>query len=134
MELFTREQYAQLLKNGAHPDQDHAPVVKLFTPDAGATWLISEIYPDQPDLAFGLCDLGMGFPELGDVYLPEIRALRGRLGLPVECDLDFEGLYPMSVYAQAARKAEMIVTDNTALRNAIIDIERAKKNPPRPRF
>ena len=28
---------------------DHKPVVKLFTPDAGRTWLLTEIDPDDPD-------------------------------------------------------------------------------------
>ena len=35
---------------------DPPPVVKLFTPDAGATWLLSEIDPADPTIAFGLCD------------------------------------------------------------------------------
>ncbi|WP_439331030.1 DUF2958 domain-containing protein [Mesorhizobium carmichaelinearum] len=34
-------------------------MVKLFTRDAGATWLLTEIDPDDPDHAFGLCDLGL---------------------------------------------------------------------------
>ncbi|WP_432431077.1 DUF2958 domain-containing protein [Mesorhizobium loti] len=33
---------------------EFVPVLKLFTPDAGATWLLTEIYPEHPDLAFGL--------------------------------------------------------------------------------
>ena len=58
--------------------------MKLFTPDAGATWLLTEIDLKDPDIAFGLCDLGLGYPELGSVSLSEIAALRGKLGLPVE--------------------------------------------------
>jgi hypothetical protein len=64
-------------------------VVKLFTPDAGATWLLSELDPDSSDRAFGLCDLGLGSPELGYVSLSELTTLRGRLGLPVERDRFF---------------------------------------------
>jgi hypothetical protein len=30
-------------------------VVKLFTPDAACTWLLTELDPDDPDIAFGLC-------------------------------------------------------------------------------
>jgi len=30
-----------------NPDFDPTPVVKLFTPDAGATWLLTEIEPDD---------------------------------------------------------------------------------------
>jgi hypothetical protein len=48
---------------------DPRPVVKLFTPGAGAAWLLTELDPDDPDIAFGLCDLGLGFPELGSVRL-----------------------------------------------------------------
>ena len=39
--------------------------MKLFTPDANATWLLTELDPVEPDRAFGLCDLGLGYPELG---------------------------------------------------------------------
>lgn len=52
-------------------------MVKLFTPDAGATWLLTEIDPDDDDHAFGLCDLGLGMPELGWVSLQELAAVRG---------------------------------------------------------
>ena len=44
---------------------DFVPVVKLFTPDPGAIWLLTELDPDDADTAFGLCDLGLGCPELG---------------------------------------------------------------------
>lgn len=110
MKLLTKAHTEKLLKNGQNRDQDHAPVVKLFTPDANATWLLSEIDPEYPDIAFGLCDLGLGSPELGSVSLSEIKSVRGRLGLPVERDLSFTGEYPMSVYANAARHYERIAT------------------------
>ena len=118
MKLITKVQMSQLLKNGERPDEDHMPVVKLFTPDAGCTWLLSEIDPEDQDIAFGLCDLGLGFPELGSVYLPEIKALRGRLGLPVERDKFFEGKYLISVYAEAARMNQAITLDEEALQQA----------------
>ncbi len=119
MKLFTKAQMEQLLKNGESSDEDHMPVVKLFTPDAGCTWLLTEIDPDEQDIAFGLCDLGMGFPELGSVLLSEIKAVRGQLGLPVERDRFFEGERPISVYAEAARTKEAITLDETALLEAL---------------
>ncbi len=110
--LITDEQRAQLLANGRHSLEqenfDPAPVVKLFTPDAGATWLLTEIDPDDHDHAFGLCDLGLGFPELGWVSLAEIAAVRGRLGLPVERDLHFAPQKRLSAYARGARMAGRI--------------------------
>jgi hypothetical protein len=89
---------------------DFHPVVKLFTPDAGFTWLLSEIDPENEDVAFGLCDLGMGCPELGSVSLSEITALRGKLGLPVERDLQFEAEKSLTAYADEARLLGRIKT------------------------
>jgi hypothetical protein len=105
--LLTAADRAQLLANGQRSLQDDThdprPVVKLFTPDAGASWLLSELDPDDPDRAFGLCDPGLGSPELGYVSLCELTALRGRLGLPVERDRHFHPDKPLSVYAEEAR-------------------------------
>ena len=111
MKLITDQQRAALLRNGEANRQrreedndeiDFRPVVKLFTPDGGCTWLLTELDPDDPDIAFGLCDLGLGFPELGAISMSELAALRGRLGLPVERDRYFEADRPLSVYTDEA--------------------------------
>jgi len=113
--LITEEQRAKLLANGATSDTDEnydpLPVVKLFTPDGGATWLLAHLDPECPDVAFGLCDLGFGCPEMGSVYLSEIATVRGSLGLPVERDLHFTAKKPLSAYAADAHRARTIVTD-----------------------
>jgi len=111
MELLTPDLHARLLVNGALRRQidetkasaDFFPVVKLFTPDANAIWLLSEIDPDDHDRAFGLCDLGLGFPELGYVSLAELTALRGPLGLAIERDPAFTPTKTISAYAAEAR-------------------------------
>jgi hypothetical protein len=103
--LLTQEQRAALLTNGKtgnNHSHDPYPVVKLFTPDAQATWLLAALDPVNPDLAFGLCDLGLGMPELGCVRLSEIAAIRGPLRLPVERDLYFKATKPISAYANEA--------------------------------
>jgi hypothetical protein len=82
---------------------------QVVHPDAGATWLLTEIDPDDHDHAFGLCDLGQGFPELGYVSLAELQSVRGRLGLAVERDLHFIATKSISAYAREARLAERIV-------------------------
>src|SRR3954462_6503601 len=111
--LITAAQKAELLVNGTRSARgehiDPPPVVKLFTPDAGATWLLTELDPEDPDRAFGLCDLGLGCPELGYGSLGELAVVRGRLGLPVEVDLHFTGDKPLSRYAAEARAAGRIV-------------------------
>lgn len=76
---------------------DPMPVVKWFTPDAGATWLVAAVDPSQR-IAFGVCDLGLGFVEIGEIDMSELRALRGRLGLPVERDRWFRPDKPLSGY------------------------------------
>ena len=73
------------------------------------TWLLSEIDPLAPDRAFGLCDLGLGMPELGYVSLTEIAALRGPLRLPVECDSGFVAEQPLSAYSTDARHHQRII-------------------------
>ena len=112
--LITDDQRTVLLANGRQSLEeagfDPAPVVKLFTPDAGATWLLTHIDPDEPDHAFGLCDLGLGCPELGWLSLIGVAELRGPLGLPVERDLYFHAEKRLSAYAREARLAGRIVT------------------------
>ncbi|MHC2531873.1 DUF2958 domain-containing protein [Bradyrhizobium diazoefficiens] len=107
--LLTDELKIRLFANALADERDHFPVVKLFTPDAGATWLITECDPDEPDRLFGLCDLGLDHPELGWVSLAEIKEVRGRLGLPVERDLHFTADKPISAYAAEARAKGRIV-------------------------
>ncbi|TFF17225.1 DUF2958 domain-containing protein [Jiella endophytica] len=114
MSLITNAQRATMLENGrrsaAGQDIDPLPVVKLLTPDANATWLLTELDPADPDIAFGLCDLGMQSPELGSVRISEIASIRGKLGLPVERDRHFSADKPLSAYAEAARQAGAIRT------------------------
>jgi len=53
------------------------------------TWLITEYDPAER-IAFGWCDLGLGFPELGYVSLDEVRVLRiPPIGIRIERDLYF---------------------------------------------
>lgn len=101
---------AQALVKGTEDERDFFPVVKFFNPAGAATWLITEMDPDEPDILFGLCDLGMGCPELGSVRLSELQSVRGPLGLGIERDVMFEATHPLSAYARAAREAGAIVT------------------------
>ncbi|MCR2832403.1 DUF2958 domain-containing protein [Parerythrobacter lacustris] len=121
MKLITQDQRERMLANGkANADRcggiDFKPVVKLFAPDFNATWLLTELDPENEDMAFGLCDLGE--PELGWVSLPDLADLRGPFGLPIERDRHFGGDYPLSVYARAARRTGCIVTDDRCLEGA----------------
>lgn len=124
MKLLTPSLRDQLLRNGriatalaedGRAEADFLPVVKLFTPDAACTWLLSELDPGDPDIAYGLCDLGMGCPELGGVRISEIQAVRGKLGLPVERDRNFQPVHTLMTYARAAWDAARITECPQAL-------------------
>jgi hypothetical protein len=80
--VLTRAQFLKLVENHHLGMSGTAPVVKFFAAGS-ATWLLSELDPET-GIAFGLCDLGMGFPELGSVTLDELIET-GR----VERDLHF---------------------------------------------
>ncbi|MGP9812950.1 DUF2958 domain-containing protein [Rhodopseudomonas sp. NSM] len=118
MKLLTQEQQVRLRNNGqfnasqraeGKPETDFMPVVKLFCPWGGATWLLTELDPEDPDIAFGLCDLGLGFAELGNVRLSEMEAARGPGGLRIERDLYFKADKTLSAYADRAARDQGIV-------------------------
>ncbi len=112
--LITGEHRAQLLDNGAAAargeKRDPLPVVKLYTMDAHATWLLTELDPDDGDTAFGLIDLGMGTPELGHVRLSVLEGIRGPRNLAVARDLHFTPQRRLSEYTRLAR-ADGSITD-----------------------
>jgi len=114
MILLPPDLHARLLANGHFPNADLAPVVKFFNPIGAGTWLASEIDADG-DTLFGLADLGFGCPELGSFSLGELASVRLPLGLGIERDLYFEGRFPLSVYADAARIAGNITEAETLL-------------------
>ena len=126
MLLLTQDLRARLIANAAahHEATQHglrepdpAPVVKFFNPCGAATWLFSELDADG-DTLFGLCDLGFGCPELGSASLTEIAAVTLPLGLTIERDLCFEGSFPLTIYADAARATGRITEDEARLEAA----------------
>jgi hypothetical protein len=121
MITLPRHLFDQLLANGeasARAEIDPVPVVKFFDPCGAATWLLTEVDPQDHDRLFGLCDLGMGYPELGYVLFSELAAVKGRLNIGLERDFFFVGRYPLSVYARAAQSAGRIVEDDSLLARA----------------
>ena len=121
MKLLTKELRETLLANGREQakvkgtkaENDFWPVVKLFYPAGAATWLLTELDPEDADIARGLCDLGMGFPEFGTVRISELESFQGAFGLGIERDLHFEAKAPVSRYIDAAREAGCIVEEVT---------------------
>lgn len=102
MILLTRTQRAQLLANGRQSDVDHVPVVKFYNPFGAGVWLATEL-DDDGDIMFGLADIG--FPELGSWRFGELEAIRRPFDMGIERDVLFTGMFPISVWAEAARLA-----------------------------
>lgn len=85
----------------------HKPVVKFFG-GSSCTWLITEMYDE--DTLFGLCDLGLGYPELGYVSLKELESLKfPPFGLGVERDLYFTASKTLGEYHNEAIEAHRII-------------------------
>ena len=69
---------------------DAIAYVKLFTPDAAATWWIMEFSP-KDKLMFGFCTLGdHELAELGFIDLEELEWLMGPIKMHVERDFYFK--------------------------------------------
>ncbi|XFP42403.1 DUF2958 domain-containing protein (plasmid) [Klebsiella pneumoniae] len=105
--LITTEQRAQLLAIGEARATgqviDPLPVVRLFTPDAHATWLLVSLDPADGDTAYGLIDLGIGMPALGTVRLSDLSGIVGPRKLPVRRDRYFQAVRPLSEYVRLAQ-------------------------------
>ena len=100
----------QLPLKGTSKEKDYQPVVKLFSPYRNCTWLLSEKEPES-SICFGLCDLGLGLPELGSVSLEEIGSMRmgkSRVWF-VERDRYWTANKTLSEYASEAREAGAII-------------------------
>lgn len=106
MSLLTDAQRMQLLAHGRARADDAAfdpmPVVRLFTPDAHATWLLAALDPGDGDTAYGLIDVGIGMPELGYVRLSELSSIVGPHERPVMRDLYFQATRTLSAYTRLA--------------------------------
>lgn len=105
MTFLTDLQRMQMLTNGVARARGEAidpyPVVKLHTLDAGAVWLLVSLDADG-DQAYGLCDAGTGFPELGTVSLSALEGVRGPRGMRIAADIQFKARQPLSAYTAEA--------------------------------
>ena len=106
--LTTEQERAELLAHGqsraAGLAIDPLPVVRLFTPDAHATWLLAALDPTDGDTAYGLIDLGIGMPALATVKLSDLASIVGPLKQPVIRDRYFQPTRPLSEYVRLAQE------------------------------
>jgi len=84
----------------------------------GATWLLTELSPEDPDIGFGPCDLGMGEREPGYVSIVELKDIRGPGGLTTERDLYIRAEKTLSAWAGEAKAQGRISTIRQAPDNS----------------
>ncbi len=116
MNFINQPDRDQLIANGKkNPDihtirdNDFEPVVKLYSETSAATWLLTEIDARNPDLAWGLCDVGDGKPEFGSVSLKELEERREALDVGVKHLDGWKAKGKLSQYLAAAITAGHIV-------------------------
>ena len=106
--LTTDQEHAQLLANGRDRAAglviDPLPVVRLFTPDAHATWLLASLDPADGDTAFGIMDVGIGMPDLGEIRLSDLASIVGPNKQRVMRDRYFKAVRPLSEYLRLAQE------------------------------
>ncbi|HCW0315786.1 TPA: DUF2958 domain-containing protein [Pseudomonas aeruginosa] len=106
--LITDDDRTRLLANGQAradgQDTDPLPVVRLFTPDAHVTWLLTSLDLADGDTAHGLIDLGLGMPALGTVKLSDLASIVGPRKQPVMRDRYFLPTRRLSEYLRLAEE------------------------------
>ena len=128
MELITSELAKTLRANWPDQNARRPPALKLFSPSGAATWLIHSAEPSEPDRLFGLCDLGMGFPELGYVSLKELQDLQIPVKLQmgpeimnftisIERDLHFKPTHGLATYLDFTQNPGKVMDDITFVRS-----------------
>lgn len=101
-----------LLQNGqklkvAQTLQEENLVPVIFVEHEHAKWLLVSIDPSYPYMAYGLCDLGMGYPELGSVELQPLIDLAHK-----SKEWDSAPKYPILEYLSLAKVAGCIVLES----------------------
>lgn len=110
MSIFTKTQIDQLLENGKSENQgqDHIPIARLFIKGTGATLLITEIRSENPLMVFGLWYFSNDFCKMSHVNLDSITKMAAELDHEFKFSPQFQGKYPISVYAKAIKRRRMI--------------------------
>lgn len=88
MKLLTKELEKKLPALYSQEEVED-PMVRahFFDPCGAANWWITEGEQfDEDYLMFGLCDLGLGCPELGYASMSELQSVKGRMGIGIERD------------------------------------------------
>jgi hypothetical protein len=71
--LWTTLENGRMFQNGfAGLTEDRVPVVRLVDAARGAEYILTALNPRQANVYWGLADLGLGSPEIGEISLGAI--------------------------------------------------------------
>ena len=107
MEFITAEQHRKLLHNGETELEDPQPVAMLHIPNTPAVWLLTSVFPEQPDIAYGLVMSETQKPEMSCVWLYDLFK-NNEPGREVVPEPEFVPQFPISFYKDwVERKGEL---------------------------
>lgn len=103
MDFITPEQYQQLLANYESREQDPMPVVMLHIPNTSSVWLLTSVFKEDPDVAYGLMVEEGRKPSMGCVWLYDLF-MNNEPGQYVMPEPDFVPQFPVSFYQAHAEQ------------------------------
>lgn len=86
MKIITKEIQKKLDKAGYYGDK---AIFKLFNPCGAQTWIVFGQDPEDKDILYAVCDLGMDCIEAGPISLSELMSVKLPFGLSIERDMYF---------------------------------------------
>lgn len=123
MILVSPDLRERLLVNGRRSGLDHVPVVKFINPLGIGTWLATEL--DQDDDSCSVSPIS-ATPSLDRSASRRWRRCPCRSAWLSNATFCSRGLFPLSVYAEAARQAGSIVCSERLLRAAAAALQRER--------
>lgn len=82
---------------------DFVPVVRLMDRDTGCCWLLTELDPENPEIAYALSDYQNGNAELEELSLTELQAACRGTAFGIEIDTEWTPAGTLSAYVAAAK-------------------------------
>ncbi len=122
LNLFTDEQLEQMRENGKPENhgKDHVPVGFLLSTRTRNQYLLTELSPDHPHLAYGILDIRNVGIDIGFIDLMELarqailtEQLENPDSLIPDCGA-FRGTHKLSEYLKASQIKGFLYTNDSA--------------------
>ena len=100
MTLFTKEieRKAQAQFHLGSDLEKQQVVAKFFNPQGAGTWYLINQDPDDSEYCWGICHIFE--TEVGSFSKSDLETYKGKLGIGIERDLNFEEINAMKLYKE----------------------------------